>query len=320
MPYEINVENFNASQAAIRFEGDADDEPPGSPEFDAFFSLRLGGVNTHGCTAKAEGYRAATRLCAELVELLVRLGWAPDRIAPVRFASDELRDCDAQVHFGVAPGVDPQEADRVLREAVAAIVDPHAPRGASWRVEPSGPVDVGAASATWSMLDYVASLIADNAGFPVLAEESDGHQGYSNPYRARPDGTTVLLDVRVRDFLGEGLLAREAHLASLLSDDATMTIVQQYANMASRMVQRADLVSWPAAAARTLGIDAEVLPIRGGTGVDPFLDQGVPIANLGTGYFAPESEKELTTIQHMVGHAKWLFALVQVIAAARSEN
>ena len=44
------------------------------------------------------------------------------------------------------------------------------------------------------------------------------------------------------------------------------------------------------------------------------------LATVGTGYFAPESEKELTTIQHMVGHAKWLFALVQVIAAARSEN
>ena len=64
-------------------------------------------------------------------------------------------------------------------------------------------------------------------------------------------------------------------------------------------------------AAADVGVEALVFPIRGGTGVDPFLDVGIPIANLGTGYFAPESEKELTSLQKMAGHARWLFALVQ---------
>ena len=53
-----------------------------------------------------------------------------------------------------------------------------------------------------------------------------------------------------------------------------------------------------------------LMPIRGGTGVDPFLDNGVSIGNLGTGYFAPESEKELTSLQTMAAHARWLLALV----------
>ena len=57
--------------------------------------------------------------------------------------------------------------------------------------------------------------------------------------------------------------------------------------------------------------DVRILPIRGGTGVDPFLDKGVAVANLGTGYFAPESEKELTSLQNLAGHARWLVALVQ---------
>ena len=44
--------------------------------------------------------------------------------------------------------------------------------------------------------------------------------------------------------------------------------------------------------------------------MDPFLVRGVAIANLGTGYFAPESEKELTSLQLMATHARWLCALV----------
>ena len=56
-------------------------------------------------------------------------------------------------------------------------------------------------------------------------------------------------------------------------------------------------------------------PIRGGTGVDPFLAVNVPIANLGTGYFAPESEKELTSKQNIARHVLWLAHLVQHIAS-----
>ena len=48
----------------------------------------------------------------------------------------------------------------------------------------------------------------------------------------------------------------------------------------------------------------------------PFLDLGVAIANVGTGYFAPESEKELTSLQMMVAHARWLVALVGTAAAS----
>ena len=40
------------------------------------------------------------------------------------------------------------------------------------------------------------------------------------------------------------------------------------------------------------------------------------IANMGTGYFALESEKEFTSMQFLAGHARWLVALVKVVAEA----
>ncbi|MEL6180821.1 MAG: hypothetical protein AAFS10_17800, partial [Myxococcota bacterium] len=97
-------------------------------------------------------------------------------------------------------------------------------------------------------------------------------------------------------------------------DDLEVTITQQYENMGSRISDRHELLKWPQEAAQSLGIHAPIQPIRGGTGVDPFLDQGVALANLGTGYFAPESEKEFTTLQTMAHHARWLGHLVQRIA------
>ena len=40
----------------------------------------------------------------------------------------------------------------------------------------------------------------------------------------------------------------------------------------------------------------------------------IPIANLGTGYFAPETEKELTSMQVMAQHVLWLAAILQEVA------
>jgi tripeptide aminopeptidase len=67
-------------------------------------------------------------------------------------------------------------------------------------------------------------------------------------------------------------------------------------------------------AARDAGFTPVRQPIRGGTGVDPFLAKGIPVANVGTGYFAPESEKELTSKQNIARHVLWLAHLVQRIA------
>ena len=98
-----------------------------------------------------------------------------------------------------------------------------------------------------------------------------------------------------------------------LDTDAT-DIVQQYINMGPALKEHAYLIDLAVAAAQELGQDAPVNPIRGGTGVDPFLAKGVPVANLGTGYFAPESEKELTSRQSLARHSLWLVNLVQIIS------
>ena len=101
---------------------------------------------------------------------------------------------------------------------------------------------------------------------------------------------------------------------------ANVSIAQQYVNMGPRLMERPELAEWARRAGRLLDIEVRTTPIRGGTGVDPFIDQGVPVANLGTGYFAPESEKEFTSMEMMARHAQWLCMLVQEIVAERSRS
>jgi len=298
-PFEINIENFNASQASLWFEG----APLGLGAEGHWLDVSIGGVNTHGATAKAEGHRAATRLAAEVFQLLERNG---ADVVPVSFESDSLRDCDARlIAFSSSLA-----GCGALAAALQSVIGPHTARGASFNIDSGSPPDL-IDSAAREMLRWVHAFMECDAGFELLAEESEGFQGYSHPYRARSDGSRVKLDVRLRDFTPDGLKARAEHVRERAAD-RPVELVHQYINMGPRLADRPELVSWARSAAEEAGVEAQVLPIRGGTGVDPFLERGIAIANLGTGYFSPESEKELTSLETMAGHAAWLVSLVQI--------
>ncbi len=301
--FEVNVENFNAAGATVDFPDSGMRVPAGT-----YVAVHLGGVNTHGATAKAEGHRPATRFLAEIGARL------PASVVPVRFECVVERDCDGTAVFAVA-----DEAGRAaLTAATEAVVGPHVPRGASVRLEDAEAPTDAAPGALRDALDYVRRFLADDAVHPVAAEDSEGHQGYSQPFRIVHHGGGVRLSVRLRDFAPEGLAARKARVSELAPDGARVEVVDQYGDMGPRLAGRPELLDFAMEAGRRAGVAVVRQPIRGGTGVDPFLDAGVPVANLGTGYFAPESEKECTTVELMAAHARWLHALVAVILERRS--
>ena len=292
LPMEINVENFHAAQARVVFQ---DGETcPGGVDLVA----RIGGVNTHGATAAAEGHRAAPRLVAE---------WkaACPTLTVTSFASDALRDCDALVGVSV-----PESEEQAVRQALAAVMEPHVPRGATWSLARglAGTPTVAADT----MTRWVQAFYASAPGFTLPCEASSGRDGYTHPYRASPTPHGLRLDLRVRDFDSDGLARRLDHIKTLAPG---AEVVPQYQNMGPRLAAFPDLVRWAEEAAAELGVQPRISPIRGGTGVDPFLDLGIGVANLGTGYFSPESEKEFTGLRMMALHARWLFALVQRLDA-----
>lgn len=308
LPFEVNVANFNAGHATALF------EPRGvslAPELDLTLDVVLGGVNTHGATAHAEGHRTAVRFLSELILALQADGIAAH---PQAFTSDALRDCDGVLKLLC------RASDReAIEQHVAAIVGPHVPRGASFSVTPSASagtlgVNDGMAQVASAVSAFAASR-GELEGAPLWAEDSSGWQGYSHPYRVRAVDNKLALDVRIRDFDPAMLEKRKTHAVSVLSRfTPEVTTRDQYVNMGPRLEHRRDLVEVAMQAGRDIGVAVNELPIRGGTGVDPFLDRGTAIANLGTGYFAPESEKELTTLELMAQHAQWLVAICRRLA------
>ncbi len=315
-PFEINVENFNASRVHVT----VPDEPLGLPEVGCarHVSLAVIGVKSHGATARAEGYLNATVVVARALQ---RLGARSDLFV-TGFRSDPLAETNAQVDLllcGETNGaLDSTQAELVA--ALEAVLEPHGWRGAGLEVTHAVPVALDepeGRGGAMRAVEHVASFLATPGPTPVLSEDSDGYQGYTNPHFITPLADGYEIRYRVRDFDPDALQRREAHVLGVCAA-ATPPLVgearAQYINMGPQMKPFPELDTWASAALEAIGQPVVRRPIRGGTGVDPFLDKGIPVANLGTGYFAPESEKELTSRQNIARHALWLVHLVQAVA------
>lgn len=315
-PFEVNTENFNAARASVNIQGQPLKLAPATRARALELSIR--GAKSHGATAKSEGYLNATVVCARALASL------PDSVVLVDYNSDHSAEVDAKLRFVLRaddePGLDAAQTE--LLSALDAQLAPHAWKGARVELGESNSADPAAEYG-----DELPRLFAHIRGFlaksehspsPLLSEDSEHDQGYSNPYFVSHEGRAATLDYRLRDFTDAGLTGRKRHIEALCANQAglSLELADQYVNMGPSLAPFPELVSWAETAASAMGREILRRPIRGGTGVDPFLARGIPIANVGTGYFAPESEKEFTSRQNLAAHALWLVNLVQVVAEA----
>ncbi|MEM6532321.1 MAG: M20/M25/M40 family metallo-hydrolase [Myxococcota bacterium] len=306
-PFEINTENFNASQAELRIAGEPLEYGDATE-----LTLNVLGCKSHGATAKAEGYLNATVILARLLPELDRR-----RVVPVRFVTDLDSEVNAKVTWLLLDS-DPAErskSEERLLSKLNAQLEPHRYKGAAIEVIERTPfAKAGRNNAVERALGFVRAMLEGESPTPVLSEDSDGFEGYSNPYAIEPIDGGAKLSVRIRDFRPTGLADREEHVRRIASGRGELQIESQYVNMGPVLAKSPELVRWAESALEPLGVTAAHLPIRGGTGVDPFLERGIPVANLGTGYFAPESEKELTSRQNIASTVLWLTELVRQVA------
>lgn len=314
-PFEVNVENFNASRGRVILQGQSLETavPPHRKKL----KVRVFGVKSHGATAKAEGYRNALLLFARAMHTLGHQA----HIVPVDLQSDPTSEVNADITFVLQAQGEKELAQlqESLMEALLLQITPHKLRGAALEILEDSAYE-GKEQLTdegLRLARHLHTFLTTPGVTPLLSEESEGHQGYSNPYFVqRQDSQTFTLDYRLRAFTPEELAQRGEHLKEVCAQEEAglpVTVEHQYVNMGPALVPYPELVDWAERAALAIGQSIRRNPIRGGTGVDPFLDRNIPIANLGTGYFAPESEKEFTTRQTIGRHIRWLVQLAQVV-------
>lgn len=299
-PFEVNVENFEAARARVGIVG-----RPLPAALRPRHALRLGltGVNTHGATARSEGYLNSTVIFARALA-------GRSDVTPLSFASDGLLECNAVVELWVDEG-----AEGAVLQAFEGVIGPARRRGAELRVLARNFDVQRSDDSAQQLLGLLTAFLLPGGPTPRLSEDSEGRQGYSNPHRVVKTDTGLAVDFRLRDFDEAALAERTRHVSECAARlGLAVDSARQYVNMGPVLARFPDLPRFAEEAARAAGVAGVRRPIRGGTGVDPFLAVGIPIANLGTGYFAPESEKELTSKQNIGRHVLWLAHLVQRIA------
>ncbi len=316
-PFEVNVENFSAARARVHLPGDALETPSAAAARRTV--LRITGVKSYGATAKAEGYRNATMIFAGAMKAL---GERED-VVPVDFQSDPAREVDAEVAFRLF-GSGEEALDAAEADVIAALegeIAPHRARGARLTVvrRRSVPVGTKLTNEAGRLAKHLQAFLDAPGPTPLLSEVSEGYEGYSNPYMVRRgDKKELTVSYRLRAFDPDELEARADHIRGVCDADPggslPVEVKQQYANLGPALEPFPELVAWAETAAEAEGYGVQRRPVRGGTGVDPLLERGIPVANLGTGYFAPESEKEFTSRQALARTVVWLTHLVQAIA------
>ena len=124
--------------------------------------------------------------------------------------------------------------------------------------------------------------------------DTEGYEGFFHLTEFRGDVSAARLSYIIRDHDAGSFAARKntlRHIAALLNakygdGTVTLTLKDQYRNMAEIIREHYHVVELALAATRDAGLEPLVSPIRGGTDGAQLTYRGLPCPNLGTGGFA----------------------------------
>lgn len=129
----------------------------------------------------------------------------------------------------------------------------------------------------------------------------------------------------IRDHSSEIMTARKAtmeHAAKILNEKygegtVELALRDQYRNMKEKIEPCMHLIENAIAAAKELGLEPRVQPIRGGTDGARLSFMGLPCPNLGTGDFACHGPYEHVTVEGMEKCTEMVIKLVEEYAKAK---
>lgn len=151
-------------------------------------------------------------------------------------------------------------------------------------------------------MEFAAALPAEE-----VPEHTEGFEGFFHLYQMSGDVTTAKLHYIIRDHDGEKFAARKALMeeitARLNAEHGAGTVVLElkdsYYNMEEKVKPHFHLIENAEKAIREAGLEARIVPIRGGTDGARLSFMGLPCPNLGTGGFNFHGVCECTTVERM---------------------
>ncbi|MBR3299152.1 MAG: peptidase T [Clostridia bacterium] len=170
-----------------------------------------------------------------------------------------------------------------------------------------------------------ALLVAMEFNAMLPAETPANTEGYEGFFHLTDMGGSVEkceMSYILRDHSSEIMTARKAtmeHAAKILNEKygagtVELGIRDQYRNMKEKIEPCMHLIENAIAAAKELGIEPRVQPIRGGTDGARLSFMGLPCPNLGTGDFACHGPYEHVTVEGMEKCTELVVKLVEKYA------
>ena len=166
-------------------------------------------------------------------------------------------------------------------------------------------------------MEFVAALPAEE-----VPEHTEGFEGFFHLYQMSGDVTTAKLHYIIRDHDGEKFAARKALMeeitARLNAEHGAGTVVLElkdsYYNMEEKVKPHVHLIENAEKAIRKAGLEAHIVPIRGGTDGARLSFMGLPCPNLGTGGFNFHGPCEYITAEKMDKSVEIILNIIAIYA------
>ena len=159
-------------------------------------------------------------------------------------------------------------------------------------------------------------------------EHTEGREGFYHPTDIEGTASEVTLTYILRDFDADAFARREKCLRDVAAflnarygeGTVTVTVREQYRNMAERLRGMDFLVDHALAANREVGIDPVVVPARGGTDGAQLTFRGLPCPNIATGGYNAHSVREFIPVSSLEVTVDLLERLVARFAVPQDES
>ncbi len=151
--------------------------------------------------------------------------------------------------------------------------------------------------------DFINHLPADR----LSPETTDDHDGFVHPYVLQAGVERTSVKLLIRDFVTEGLRAKEASVEELARQAVArfpgsrmdVAVEESYRNMKEILDRHPDVVERACEAVRRAGLEVRSRPIRGGTDGSKLSFMGLPTPNIFAGEHNFHSRLEWVSVQDM---------------------
>ena len=185
-------------------------------------------------------------------------------------------------------------------------------------------VNVHPGSAKDVMINAALVAMEINARLPAeeIPAHTEGYEGFFHLTDMRGDVESAELKYIIRDHDATSFAERLSLLERVAAEvnlhygagTVTLTIKEQYRNMAEMVAPHMHLIRNAEKAAEAVGVKADIHPIRGGTDGARLSFMGLPCPNLGTADYACHGPFEHITVEGMDTQTAILLELVRLYA------